>query len=87
MIWAAHIKLVAYHHFIKGFLVSLECLNENKCVILCAIFFISHTQVCDMRYICIPFSLILGVKVVYNVISHNVISYGIIIIVSWISNF
>ena len=39
VIWAAYIKLVAYHHFIKGFLVSLECLNENKC----AIFFISHT--------------------------------------------
>ena len=29
----AYIKLVAYHHFIKGFQVSLDCLNENNCVI------------------------------------------------------
>ena len=39
VIWAAYIKLVAYHHFIKGFQDCLECFNEIKC----AIYFISHT--------------------------------------------
>ena len=41
VIWAAYIKLMAYHQFIKGFQDCLECFNENKC----AMFFISHTYI------------------------------------------
>ena len=37
-------------------------------------FYISHTWVCDMRYICIPFLLILGVKVVYYTYVHAYIN-------------
>ena len=33
VIWAAYIKLVAYHHFIKGLQDCLEYFNENKCAI------------------------------------------------------
>ena len=41
VIWAAYIKLVAYHHFRKGFKVTLKYLNENNSVK----FFISQLSV------------------------------------------
>ena len=62
--------LVIYHHFMKGFQNSSECVNEKKYqyfiyrTLMCAIL-LYHTWVCDMRYICIPFPLIIGAKEVY----------------------
>ena len=43
------IKLVANHYFIKGFQVSLECLNENKCAYIAHLgvqYFLYHTLEC-----------------------------------------
>jgi len=64
VIWAAFIKLVVYHNFVKE--SESELIGWDMLMTISGECFISHTWACNMKYMQISFPLIFGVKVVYN---------------------